>query len=90
LCKEPNAFGAYFVEYQSHILLEQVVVVLMAMLRLPRNVFMFSLYWGTIGTYVEHSGFELGSMKLPFVPMTFGQLCQVMSASTSWLLDGKL
>jgi hypothetical protein len=88
LCKEPNCFGAYFVTYQSHIVLEQLVVLIFAAAGMPRTVFLFSLYWGTIGTFVEHSGFELGSMKLPLIPVTFGQLCSVMGASTSWLLDG--
>jgi sterol desaturase/sphingolipid hydroxylase (fatty acid hydroxylase superfamily) len=92
LCKEPNCFGAYFVTYQSHILLEQLVVFIMAMLGLPRNVFTFYLYWGTIGTYVEHSGFELGSMVLPFIPIpiSFGQFSQGMGISTSLFLEGKL
>ncbi len=88
LCKEPNCFGAYFVTYQSHVVLEQVVVGIMAVAGLPRNVFVFSLYWGTIGTYVEHSGFELGAMKLPLLPLTFGQLSRLLGASTSWILDG--
>jgi hypothetical protein len=48
------------------------------------------LYWGTIGTYVEHSGFELGSMVLPFIPVTFGQFSQGMGISTSLFLEGKL
>jgi hypothetical protein len=88
LCKEPNCFGAYFVTYQSHIVLEQLVVAMFAAAGMPRNVFLFTLYWGTIGAFVEHSGFELGDMKLPLIPMTFGQLCSLMGASTSWLLDG--
>jgi hypothetical protein len=89
LCKEPNCFGAYFVTYQSHILMEQLVVLILAAAGLPRNVFVFSLYWGTIGTYVEHSGFELGSMKLPLLPITFGQFSQGMGFATSWCFDGK-
>ena len=28
LVKDPNCFGAYFVNYQSHILLEQLVVLI--------------------------------------------------------------
>lgn len=88
LCKEPNCFGAYFVTYQSHIVLEQLVVLILAMAGLPRNVFVFSLYWGTIGTYVEHSGFELGEMKMPLLPITFGRFSQAMGFATSWLLDG--
>ena len=87
--KEPNCFGAYFITYQSHILLEQIVVVLVASIGLPVDVFNFYMYWGTIGTYIEHSGFEVGLMKLPFIPVTFGQLCKIISFPTSWLLDGE-
>mmetsp|Transcript_1130 Transcript_1130/g.1770 ORF Transcript_1130/g.1770 Transcript_1130/m.1770 type:complete len:341 (+) Transcript_1130:61-1083(+) len=68
LVKDPNCFGAYFVTYQSHILLEQIVVFIMAMCGMPRDVFMFVMYYGTIATYLEHSGYEFGHMKLPFVP----------------------
>ena len=42
--KEPNCFGAYFVTYQSHILLEQSVVIICAYMGLPRNVFEYYLY----------------------------------------------
>lgn len=86
LCKEPNCFGAYFVTYQSHILMEQLVVWIMALAGLPRTVFVFVMYWGTIGTFVEHSGFELGEVKLcNFLPITFGHLCTLMSLPTAWL-----
>ena len=85
LCKEPNCFGAYFVTYQSHIVLEQAVVLIMAMLGLPRDVFVFSMYWGTLATYVEHCGFELGTTKLPFVPFKFGHLCKVIGLPTAFL-----
>lgn len=88
LCKEPNCFGAYFVTYQSHIILEQMIVIMFALMGIPRNVLMFSLYWGTIGTYVEHSGYELGTMKLPLLPFTFGQLSQAMGFFSSFLFDG--
>ena len=85
LCKEPNCFGAYFVTYQSHIVLEQLVIFILAMAGLPRDVFVFTMYWGTIATYVEHCGFELGTVKLPLLPLTFGNLCSLLSLPTCWL-----
>ena len=88
LCKEPNCFGAYFVTYQSHIILEQAVVLILAIAGLPRDVFIFTMYWGTMGTFVEHSGYELGSMKLPLIPVTFGMLQKVMGFATCWFLEG--
>jgi sterol desaturase/sphingolipid hydroxylase (fatty acid hydroxylase superfamily) len=89
LCKEPTCFGAYFVTYQSHVVLEQLVVMIMAAVGLPRNVLLFSLYWGTISTYVEHSGFELGHMNLPLLPLTFGQMQHILGSPASWILEGK-
>lgn len=89
LCKAPNCFGAYFVTYQSHIVLEQLVVFILAAAGLPRNVFVFSLYWGTIGTYLEHCGYELGEMKMPLLPVTFGRVSQAMGFGVSLVLDGK-
>jgi len=73
------------VTYQSHIVLEQLVVFILAVAGLPRDVFVFSMYWGTIATYIEHSGFELGSMKLPLVPLTIGHLSTLLSLPTAWL-----
>lgn len=88
LCKAPNCFGAYFVTYQSHILLEQVVVFIMAILGMPKDVFYVTMYWGTIGTYIEHAGFELGTMKLPLLPLNLGHLSSLINFSTSWVLAG--
>lgn len=87
LCKEPNCFGAYFVTYQSHVVLEQSVIFILAMAGLPRDVFVFTMYWGTILTYVEHSGYELSCVKLPILPATFGNLCTLLGLSTGFL-DG--
>jgi hypothetical protein len=50
LVKEPSCFGAYFVTFQSHVLLEHLVVLMCAMAGLPKDVFMFYEYWGTLGT----------------------------------------
>jgi len=52
--KDPNCFGAYFVTYASHILLEQSVVVISVMWFVPLDVFVFTMYLGTLGTYIEH------------------------------------
>ena len=57
----------------------------MAMLGLPRDVFVFTMYWGTLATYVEHCGFEVESMKLPLVPFTFGHLCTLIGLPTFFL-----
>ena len=51
--------GAYFVSYQSHILLEQSVVLIACAAGLPRDVFNFYMYYGTLGTFIEHCGYEV-------------------------------
>ncbi|KAJ1417781.1 hypothetical protein B484DRAFT_400700, partial [Ochromonadaceae sp. CCMP2298] len=87
MSKEPNCFGAYFVTYQSHVLLEQLVVIAACYAGIPKNVFLFVMYWGTFGSYLEHCGFELGSVRLPFIPATFGNLCSAIGFSTA-IFDG--
>ena len=80
--------GAYFVTYQSHLLLEQLVVLIACAAGLPRDVFDFYIYYGTLGTYIEHCGYELGTMKLPLLPITFGQLSTALSFYAVGLLEG--
>lgn len=88
LNKHPNCFGAYFVEYQSHLLLEVAVVFFGVFAGLPRDVFDFYMYYGTLGTYLEHCGFELGTLKLPLVPVTFGRATSFLSFYAFYLLEG--
>jgi hypothetical protein len=60
--------GAYFVTYQSHILLEQSVVLIACAAGLPRDVFNFYMYYGTLGTFIEHCGYEVCA-SLFFLPL---------------------
>ena len=77
--KEPNCFGAYFVNYGSHILLEQSVVFYCAVWFLPRDVFVFYLYLGTLGTYIEHGGHDMSKLKLPLLPINWGQISGLLN-----------
>lgn len=89
--KQPGPFNAYFVTYQSHVLLEHVVVLIVAMCGLPRDVFTWTLWWGTLGTYVEHAGHDMDSLKLPLVGklgVTWGLLSTAL-APWSLLLGGE-
>jgi len=61
----PNCFAAYFVTYQSHLLLEQLVVISASIAFAPRDVVAFVLYTGTLATYMEHSGFEFEGLRVP-------------------------
>ena len=77
--KQPGPFTAYFVTYQSHVLTEQLVVLIAAAAGLPRDVFTWTLWWGTLGTYVEHCGHDVHDIKLSPLPITFGQLSTALS-----------
>jgi len=77
--KAPDVFSAYFVTYQSHFCTEQSVVLIMALCGLPVDVFNWTLYFGTLDSFIKHAGHSVGSTKLPFVPFTWEQLCTVLS-----------
>lgn len=76
--KQPDCFSAYYVTYQSHFILEQAVVLMFAFAGLPVDVFRWTLYYGTLDTYLKHSGYEFGDMKLPVLPLTFSQLSTIL------------
>lgn len=76
--KDPNCFGAYFVWYQSHVLLEQLVVVTCCLAFLPRDVFIFVMYTCTLGTYIEHAGCDVKQLKLPFLPIRCGHILDAL------------
>lgn len=78
-CNEPNCFGAYFVEYASHIIMEQAVVVVCCISFVPRDAFLFYIYFGTFGTCVEHCGFDIGGLKIPLLPITLGQVTTALN-----------
>mmetsp|Transcript_49432 Transcript_49432/g.128948 ORF Transcript_49432/g.128948 Transcript_49432/m.128948 type:complete len:328 (+) Transcript_49432:141-1124(+) len=77
--KQPGVFSAYYVTYQSHILTEQSVILLAAAVGLPRDVFTWTIWWGTLGTYVEHCGHDVHDIMLSPLPFTFGQLSTLLS-----------
>ena len=84
--KQPGPFNAYFVTYQSHILTEQAVVLIMALCGLPKDVFTFALWYGTLSTFIEHAGHDMDNVKLPIVG-EFGVTWGVFSTALSpWSL----
>merc|ERR1719330_285982 len=72
--KQPGPFTAYFVTYISHFLTEQSVVLIGAAAGLPRNVFTWIMWYGTLATYIEHCGHDIADVKLSPLPITYGQL----------------
>jgi len=80
--KQPGPFNAYFVTYQSHVCLEQLVVLVAAACGLPRDVFTWTLWWGTLGTFVEHCGHDVDDIALPLLGklgVTWGRLSTALS-----------
>lgn len=77
--KQPDVFNAYFVTYQSHFATEQSVVLIMALCGLPRDVFTWTLWFGTLDSFIKHGGHSVSGMKLPLLPLTWGQLSTILS-----------
>eukprot|EP00740_Mantoniella_antarctica_P020564 CAMPEP_0198684340 /NCGR_PEP_ID=MMETSP1468-20131203/12040_1 /TAXON_ID=1461545 /ORGANISM="Mantoniella sp, Strain CCMP1436" /LENGTH=568 /DNA_ID=CAMNT_0044429063 /DNA_START=307 /DNA_END=2013 /DNA_ORIENTATION=+ len=69
--KDPNCFSAYYVSYCSHLVTEQLFL-LAASLVVPSDVLVHTLYFGTVATHLTHSGYELTSVKLPFINVAIG------------------
>jgi sterol desaturase/sphingolipid hydroxylase (fatty acid hydroxylase superfamily) len=83
--KQPGPFNAYFVTYQSHFVAEHLVVLIAAFCGLPRDVFTWTLWWGTLGTFIEHAGHDMGSLPLPFLGqlgVTWGVISTALSPWT--------
>jgi len=73
----PNCFGAYFVTYYSHFLVEHLPMAIAALvLRFPKDVLVFYLYVGAFGFFTDHSGIHMGEVELPLpcVSLTLGQV----------------
>ena len=78
--------------YQSHVLLEQGVVFVACLAGLPRDVFNFYMYYGVLGTCIEHCGYEvrlglggLDSMH-PVLPCLFHAVRHTCLAFSSFCL----
>lgn len=84
-CKEPNCFGAFFVNYNSHVLTHQIVVLTGCVLFVPQDVLKLTLYLGLLGTFLEHAGYEMGHLKLPLIPLTVGHVLSATSAVSLFL-----
>lgn len=74
----PDVFGAYYVTYQSHFMTEQLVVLLAAYAGLPRDVFTWTIYMGTLDTCVKHSGHSIGSVARG-MPCSYETLMTILS-----------
>jgi len=77
---QPNAFTAYFVTYQSHLLTEQFVVFYASILGLPSDVLLVFLYASLVDTFVQHCGVEVDHLQLPLLPfLTVGHVRGLLS-----------
>ena len=66
--RQPGIFSAYYVEYISHFLTEQLVVFVASAIFLPQDVLLFFLYLALFDTFIQHAGIEVDSLRVPLVP----------------------
>jgi predicted HD phosphohydrolase/sterol desaturase/sphingolipid hydroxylase (fatty acid hydroxylase superfamily) len=79
LYKQPDVFSAYFVTYQSHFFTEQSVILIAAMAGLPVDVFTWTLWFGTLDSFIKHAGHSVSSCKLPFLPISWETFATALS-----------
>jgi len=60
---DPNCFVAYFVAYGSHFVTEGLPMLVFGLI-FSREVLVFTLYFGTLGTYLHHAGYDISTIKL--------------------------
>lgn len=78
--KEPMVFTAYYVTYQSHFLTEQLVVLLACSGFVPRDAFVFYMYYALFDTFAQHAGVELDHLRVPLAPrLTLGHVRRLLS-----------
>ena len=76
---QPMCFSAYYVEYQSHLVTEQIVFLAAGYL-VPRDVLFFYLYYSTFETFMQHAGCEVDHFRLPLLPcVKVGHVRQLLS-----------
>jgi sterol desaturase/sphingolipid hydroxylase (fatty acid hydroxylase superfamily) len=65
--KHPVSFSAYFITSGSHLIQEHAFVVLaMLFLPVPWTAFWFYQYYGAPASLLQHCGFNLSDLKVPF------------------------
>ena len=76
---DPMVFTAYYVEYISHFLTEQLVVIAAAFI-LPRDCLTSYLYFALVDTYLQHAGVDVDPIRLPLAPfLTVGHVRALLS-----------
>jgi sterol desaturase/sphingolipid hydroxylase (fatty acid hydroxylase superfamily) len=95
--KTPNVFSAYFMEslqsmFQEHI--PSIVVVFFC--PVPLDVFLFYYYYGVLGSFLEHCGYEVDDMEIPLtrgkvklghVLQALGPLSLILGGQTTSMHD---
>jgi len=78
--KEPMSFTAYYVTFQSHALTEQLFVFGACCTFVPRDCFIFYMYYALFETYVQHAGVEIDHLRLPgMAALTVGHIRRLLS-----------
>eukprot|EP00928_Gymnodinium_smaydae_P069232 TRINITY_DN5263_c0_g1_i3.p1 TRINITY_DN5263_c0_g1~~TRINITY_DN5263_c0_g1_i3.p1 ORF type:complete len:392 (+),score=58.38 TRINITY_DN5263_c0_g1_i3:69-1244(+) len=83
--KQPNSFSAYYIRSWTHLIQEHVCVFpLMMFSPIPLSAFLFYQYWGIFGAQVQHSGFNLDELRIPFCRGL--KLGHVFTVTNPWVL----
>ena len=64
---------------QSHFCLEHSVILIAAAAGLPVDVFTWTLWFGTLDSFIKHGGHSISSCRLPFLPFSWEFLATCLS-----------
>jgi len=89
--KYPVTFSAYFITSGSHALQEHAFVVpAMLFLPVPWTAFWFYQYYGVPASLLQHCGFELSSLNIPFCgPLKLGHIESICGLGLGHILGAQ-
>jgi len=89
--KYPVSFSAYYIASHTHMIQEHLCTIpLMLFCPIPCASFMFYQYYGVPGAQVQHAGFELEKLHLPFCgPLRTGHIMSVCGLGLSYVLGSQ-
>lgn len=82
--KQPTAFAAYYITSYTHMIQEHLITIPVVMfLPVPLSSWLFYQYMGTPGAMIQHCGFDLSRLKMPFCgPLKFGHILTLLNPLT--------
>jgi len=89
--KHPTAICAYYITSGSAMIQEHAATIpLMMFCPVPLSAFLFYQYYGIVGSMVQHCGFSLEELRVPFCgPLKLGHIMTVCGLGLSFVLGGQ-